>query len=91
MAIDTAEKRKSLVGINYFNGPGVTTNVLLDQEWRQQAGYGYSGILAALPGTVEEMTGDSEMINTFTADSEMINTFTADSQMVKTLIGDSEL
>ena len=45
MAIDTAEKRKSISGINYFM-PGVTPNSGQDQEWRQEAGYGYSGIAA---------------------------------------------
>ena len=43
MAIDTAEKRKSISGINYFN-PGVTPNSGQDAEWRQQVGYSYSGI-----------------------------------------------
>ena len=48
MAIDNPEKRKSISGINYL-GPGVTPNSGQDQEWRQQAGYSYSGILAANP------------------------------------------
>ena len=46
MAIDTAEKRKSLSGIQWTLMPGVTPNAAKDQEWRQQAGWGYSGILA---------------------------------------------
>lgn len=47
MPIDTAEERKSIVGIHlYFSGPGVTNNASPDQEWRQEAGYSYSGILA---------------------------------------------
>lgn len=45
MAIDTAEKRKSVSGIERLL-PGVTSNALADQEWRQQSGWGYSGILA---------------------------------------------
>ena len=49
MAIDSAEKRKSISGINYF-GPGVTPNSGQDQEWRQESGYSYSGIAAASPG-----------------------------------------
>lgn len=49
MAIDNPEKRKSISGINYFM-PGVTPNSGQDQEWRQEAGYSYSGILAASPG-----------------------------------------
>lgn len=48
MAIDTAEKRKSISGIG---GPplipGVTpVGSAQDQEWRQEAGWSYSGILA---------------------------------------------
>ena len=46
MAIDTREKRASLVGINYISGPSPTPNVAQDQEWRQEVGYSYSGILA---------------------------------------------
>ena len=47
MAIDTREKRASVVGINMFFGPSPTPNAAQDQEWRQEVGYGYSGILAA--------------------------------------------
>ena len=48
MAIDTAEKRKSISGIHlYAVGPGVTNNVAKDREWRQEAGYSYSAILEA--------------------------------------------
>ena len=49
MAIDSAEKRKSVAGVGqgYWIGPGVTPNSGQDQEWRQQVGYGYSGIAAA--------------------------------------------
>ena len=46
--INSAEKRKSISGINYFM-PGVTPNSGQDQEWRQEAGYSYSGILALNP------------------------------------------
>ena len=49
MAIDTAEKRKSVSGIGmYFTAPGITPNSKQDQEWRQQGGWSYSGILADL-------------------------------------------
>lgn len=45
MAIDTAAKRKSasqtLTGLF---GPGVTPDAANDAEWRQQVGWGYSGI-----------------------------------------------
>ena len=50
MAIDTAEKRKSASQtITGLFGPGVTPNSGTDQEWRQQSGWGYSGILASNP------------------------------------------
>ena len=47
MAIDTAEKRKSISGIHlYASGPGVTSNAAKDSEWRTQAGYGYPIVAA---------------------------------------------
>ena len=46
MPIDTAEKRKSISGMNYIGAPGVTPNVVKDQEWRRAAGRSYSGIIA---------------------------------------------
>lgn len=49
MAIDTAEKRRSITGIPFLIIPGVTPNVSKDQEWRQESGWSYSGILAAAP------------------------------------------
>ena len=45
MAIDSAEKRRSASKLLKFK-PGVTPNAAKDQEWRQQAGRSYSGILA---------------------------------------------
>ena len=47
MAIDSKEKRASIVGINYISGPSPIPNASKDQEWRQEVGYSYSGILAA--------------------------------------------
>ena len=44
--IDTAEKRRSAAGVPFWVGLGVTPNVAKDAEWRQQAGWGYSGISA---------------------------------------------
>ena len=44
MAIDTAEKRKSISGISIPLIPGVTPNAAKDAEWRGQAGWNYSGI-----------------------------------------------
>ena len=46
MAIDSKEKRVSIAGIYRLAGPGVTPNASKDQEWRQEVGYSYSGILA---------------------------------------------
>lgn len=46
MAIDTAEKRRSAAGTKRFGSPSVTPNASKDQEWRQQAAWIYSGILA---------------------------------------------
>ena len=43
----TAEKRRSAAGVAFLPlGPGVTPNASKDQEWRQQAAWSYSGILA---------------------------------------------
>jgi hypothetical protein len=50
VAIDTAEKRRSVAGIPFFPlGPGVTPNASKDQEWRLEAGWSYSGILSLGP------------------------------------------
>ncbi len=50
MAIDDREKRQSVVAISLYPiAPSVTPNSSKDVEWRQQSGYGYSGIAAAAP------------------------------------------
>lgn len=50
MAIDNAEKRRSVAGIAAHPlGPAVTPNVAKDAEWRLQAAWSYSGIAAAAP------------------------------------------
>lgn len=50
MAINSREKRQSISGIGmHFTAPGVTANAAKDQEWRQEAGWSYSGIAAAAP------------------------------------------
>lgn len=47
MAIDTAEKRRSVGGVPFLPlGPNVTPNVAKDAQWRQQVGWSYSGIAA---------------------------------------------
>lgn len=53
MAIDSREKRQSVVAISFYPmGPSVTPNASKDQEWRQEAGYSYSGIAAGAPQEV---------------------------------------
>ena len=49
MAIDSREKRASVVGVNYISAASVTPNSGKDQEWRQESGWGYPGILADNP------------------------------------------
>ena len=47
MALNTAENRRSAIGISYhYYNPGVTPNGSQDKEWRQQSGHGYSAIAA---------------------------------------------
>jgi hypothetical protein len=60
VAIDTAEKRRAAAGIPFLPlGVGVTPNALADQEWRQQAGWSYSGILA---GVLDEIAGPFRVV-----------------------------
>ncbi len=54
MAIDDREKRQSVVAVSfYYYAPSVTPNSSKDQEWRQQAGYGYSGIAVGEPSAAD--------------------------------------
>lgn len=47
MAIDTREKRQAAsVVSSYWMAPSPTPIAAKDQEWRQEAGWGYPGILA---------------------------------------------
>lgn len=56
MAIDTAEKRRSVAGIlGYLWGPGVTPSASHDADWRQEAGYGYVGVPVAVAAVVASM------------------------------------
>ena len=64
MAIDSAEKRKSLSGVNYFN-PGVTPTAGKDQEWRQEAGYSYSGILAGAVAVILRRPGKGLLMGVY--------------------------
>lgn len=54
MAIDTAEKRRSAAGVSVLGmlGGSVTPNAAKDVEWRQQAGWSYSGIAPGNPATL---------------------------------------
>jgi len=48
MAVDSAAKRRSLSGVPFLPlVPGVTPDAAQPVAWRQQAGWGYSGISAA--------------------------------------------
>jgi hypothetical protein len=50
VAIDSAEKRKSIRGIGrQWGGPGVTPNASPDAEWRLETARHYSGIAAFTP------------------------------------------
>lgn len=55
MAIDTAEKRRSLSGIQYSLIPGVTPNSAKDAEWRRESGWSYSAFAAAALTLVRKM------------------------------------
>lgn len=46
MAIDSREKRQSISGVHLYIIPGITPTAGKDQEWRQESGFGYPGILA---------------------------------------------
>ena len=50
MAIDSREKRQSAAGVGMLPFPTTpTSNASKDAEWRQQAGWGYSGIASGEP------------------------------------------
>ena len=51
MAIDSAEKRKSISGVVLPLIPGVTPTAGKDAEWRQGVGWSYMGIAATVPPT----------------------------------------
>lgn len=61
MAIDSAEKRRAVANIHHRVGPGITPNAAKDAEWRQQAGYGYSGIAAGEPVAATSIPGSSRV------------------------------
>jgi hypothetical protein len=56
---DTAAERRSAAGVPFLPcGPGVTPDSSQPRAWRQQAAWGYSGILAV---TVHVITGTWEV------------------------------
>lgn len=60
MAIDTLEKLKSAAWVVTGLGcPTVTPNAAKDAEWRQQVGWGYSGILADAPPVEDDVVLDN--------------------------------
>ena len=56
MAIDTAEKRRSASAVGSRRGKGVTPNASKPVGWRQQVGWGYSGIAPSPPGADDPWT-----------------------------------
>ncbi len=48
MALDSREKRASVVSTNPGAPPSVTPLATPDQEWRQESGWAYSGILVGV-------------------------------------------
>ena len=70
MAIDTAERRRSVSQvITGLFGPAVTPNASKDREWRQQAGWGYSGIDLAT-GSERRVASALESVNDFDVDTQ---------------------
>lgn len=63
--IDTAEKRRAAAAVPFWvYGPGVTPNAVHDPAWRQEAGWGYSGISVIPPtparaGEIEIRLGET--------------------------------
>lgn len=51
MAINNAEKRRSISGIAMqpWAAPGVTPNILKDAQWRAQSAWSYSGLIPDPP------------------------------------------
>jgi len=76
MAIDTAEKRKSITGIHlYAAGPGVTPNVAKDAEWRKEAGYSYPLTAAPPPAgavTIIVRLGQGLAVDSFDPSEKII-------------------
>ena len=68
MAIDTAAKRRSASGVGHrIGGRGVTPNAAKPVAWRQQAGWGYSGIETGEAETSAPLCGTFGATPTLTA------------------------
>lgn len=96
MALDTAEKRRSASIVSLYPlGPGVTPNSDKDQEWRQEAGYGYSGILAETVEAAEpeiiELAGSYDPIVALTGSYESIIALTGDHTTIIALTGSVDM
>src|SRR3990167_5652407 len=88
MAIDSAEKRKSVSAISFYPlGPGVTPNSSKDAEWRQEAGYGYPGIAATavVAAVWSAVSIPATVFKTITVPAVMFKTKTVDAIITKTI------
>ncbi len=84
MPLDTAEKRRSAASLFPFSPVSVIPNAAKDLKWRQQAGWGYSGIAAGapLPGSTPTLL-DAEILNHPTIAREILNHPTIAPQIVE--------
>lgn len=72
MALDTAAKRRSAIGVSYhYYSPGVTPDATPGVEWRQQSGHGLSSIAAAQPVEVPNVVGETEAAGTTTLETAL--------------------
>jgi len=90
MAIDTAEKRRSISGTG-TGIPGVTPNSSKDAEWRAQSAWNYSGItLQQFIVTVVqeiELIGTRLLTQSLIATRTLTQSITAIRTLTKNLIG----
>lgn len=87
MAIDNAEKRRSASGIQSTLISGVTNNISKDQEWRQQSGWSYSGILAGVIVLLEQV----KFVFGAISQSKLASVAKADPSLTSVAIGQSKL
>jgi hypothetical protein len=91
--IDTREKRQSLIAISNcpYIGITATPNASPDQEWRQIAGYGYSGILAIDSTGKLIISAESSIVDQVNCLSLVIDGINAKSKIVDTINGESSI